>query len=129
MQRAEAQASRVWPLEAGGSMQRSCTMKTSRRNGLSRRNVIKGAIAITGVASLQGAAPVGAQPAAATRRDIVSFAQKKSRLAKFEAAVKEMKARSRTNANDPKDGSFTPRRTPTSARCRIPRLTRFTLFL
>jgi len=77
-------------------------MKTSRRNGLSRRNVIKGAIAIAGVASLQGAAPVGAQPAAATRRDIVSFAQKASRLAKFEAAVKEMKARSRTNANDPK---------------------------
>src|ERR1700674_2600776 len=52
-----------------------------RRNGLSRRNVIQEAIAITAVASLQGAAPVGAQPAAATRRDIVSFAQKKSRLA------------------------------------------------
>lgn len=77
-------------------------MKPSHSNGLSRRSLIQGAIGIAGVATLEGATPGAAQPTAPVRRDIVAFAQNASRLAKFEAAVKEMKDRSRRNSRDPK---------------------------
>src|SRR5712692_686256 len=72
----------------------------------SRRSIIKGAAGLAGAATIGTAAPfvVSGQPAAnvPVRQDIVEFAKDASRLAKFEAAIKEMQDRSKANPNDPR---------------------------
>jgi len=64
---------------------------------ISRRSLIVGATGVAGAASIGSLAPLTtfAQPAAAAvRQDIVNFAKDATKLAKFEAAVKEMQNRS-----------------------------------
>jgi len=72
---------------------------------ISRRSLIVGATGVAGAASIGSLAPLTtfAQPAAAAvRQDIVNFAKDATKLAKFEAAVKEMQNRSKLKPNDPK---------------------------
>lgn len=81
--------------------------KSTTDDGVSRRSMLKGAAGIAGAAGLGAAVPLVAMGAPApvalrTRMDITAFAKNAARLAKFEAAVKEMQDRSKTNANDPK---------------------------
>lgn len=78
-------------------------------DGVSRRSMLKGAASVAGAAGLGAAvplvaisAPAPAPVATRTRMDITQFAKNATRLAKFEAAVKEMQDRSKTNPNDPK---------------------------
>jgi hypothetical protein len=68
----------------------------------SRRFVVKGGAALLGVSALGLASRSGLAQTPRTRMDIVSFAKDAGRLAKFEAAVKEMQDRSASNPNDPK---------------------------
>ncbi len=71
-------------------------------DGVSRRGVLKSA---AGIAGLGATAPLMALAATAptrTRMDITQFAKDAKRLAKFEAAVKEMQDRSKSNPSDPK---------------------------
>jgi hypothetical protein len=68
----------------------------------SRRSVVKGGAVLLGVSALGLAAGSGLAQGTRTRMDIVTFAKDASRLAKFEAAVKEMQDRSIANPNDPK---------------------------
>jgi hypothetical protein len=73
--------------------------------GVSRRGLLKGAAGLAGVAGIGTAVPlvaIGAPAPVATRMDITAFAKNAGRLAKFEAAVKEMQDRSKTNPADPK---------------------------
>jgi hypothetical protein len=86
-------------------MNRSHPGHPSNGPDLSRRAIIKGAIGVTGASTLGTAVPFGAfgeSAAIPVRQDIAAFAQNSSRLASFEAAVKEMKDRSRVNPDDPK---------------------------
>ena len=76
-------------------------------DGVSRRVLLKGAAGVAGVAGLGAAVPLVALAAPApvamrTRMDITKFAANAARLAKFEAALKEMQDRSKSNPNDPK---------------------------
>lgn len=76
-------------------------------DGVSRRVLLKGAASAAGAAGIGAAVPLIALGAPApvamrTRMDITAFAKNASRLAKFEAAVKEMQDRSKTNPSDPK---------------------------
>jgi hypothetical protein len=68
----------------------------------SRRSVVKGGAALLGVSALGLASRSGLAQAPRTRMDIVSFAKDAGRLAKFEAAMKEMQDRSASNPDDPK---------------------------
>jgi hypothetical protein len=68
----------------------------------SRRLFIGGTTAVAGVAALGLTSPSVFGQVLRTRMDIVTFAQDATRLANFEAAVKEMKDRSVIDANDPK---------------------------
>jgi polyphenol oxidase len=85
-------------------MTSSAPTSSPHQGGLSRRTVIKGAAGLAGAASVGAAVPLalGAPAALPVRQDITLFAQNAARLAKFEAAVKEMKARSKTDPDDPK---------------------------
>jgi Common central domain of tyrosinase/Polyphenol oxidase middle domain len=78
----------------------------SRANSLpfasSRRTFVAGTTALVGAAALGVTAPSVFGQTIRTRMDIVTFAQDAARLAKFEAAMKEMQDRSAANPNDPK---------------------------
>jgi hypothetical protein len=67
-----------------------------------RRVFVGGATAVAGAAALGLASPSVFGQTTRTRMDIVAFAQDATRLAKFEAAVKEMQDRSAANPDDPK---------------------------
>jgi hypothetical protein len=70
---------------------------------ISRRSLIVGATGVAGAASIGAMTPLTAfGQTAAVRQDIVEFAKNAARLAKFEAAVKEMQDRSRMDGSDPK---------------------------
>jgi len=72
---------------------------------VSRRTLLKRAARVAGAAGVGAGVPLIAMSAAApvtTRMDITQFAKNASRLAKFEAAVKEMQGRSKADPNDPK---------------------------
>ena len=80
-------------------------MNASNEDTVSRRVLLKGAAGVAGAAGLGAAGPLvafGAPAPLATRMDVTKFAANAARLAKFEAAVKDMKARSKTDPNDPK---------------------------
>lgn len=82
----------------------STTSNKSERP-ISRRTALKITASAAGAAGLGAAIPlvaVGAPAATRVRMDITAFAKNAARLAKFEAAVKEMQDRSKTNVNDPK---------------------------
>jgi hypothetical protein len=86
-------------------MNRNRAPYRSNKPDLSRRAVVKGAVGLAGASTLGAALPFGALGEGApvpVRQDITAFAQNASRLATFEAAVKEMKDRSRVNPDDPK---------------------------
>jgi hypothetical protein len=70
---------------------------------LSRRSIVKGSIALAGVSALGLATrSVHSQTGAPrVRMDIATFAQDASRLARFEAAVKQMQDASARNPDDP----------------------------
>jgi hypothetical protein len=68
----------------------------------SRRTFVAGTTAVAGAAAVGLASPSLFGQTTRTRMDIVTFARDAARLAKFEAAVKEMQDRSAANANDPK---------------------------
>src|SRR5258708_7250059 len=71
--------------------------------GLSRRAVIGGSVGLVSVATFRGLAPSAAfGQSSRIRYDIVTFAQDATRLAKFEAAVKQMQDASTASASDPK---------------------------
>jgi hypothetical protein len=68
----------------------------------SRRSFVGGTTVIAGAAALGLASPSVFGQTPRIRMDIVTFAQDATRLANFEAAVKEMKDRSAADENDPK---------------------------
>jgi polyphenol oxidase len=72
----------------------------------SRRSIIKGAAGLAGVATIGTVAPLSVYGESAVntavRQDVIEFAKDAARLAKFEAAIKEMQDRSKANPNDPK---------------------------
>ena len=71
-------------------------------NTTSRRAFVGGTTALAGAAALGIASRGSVAQATRTRMDIATFAQDATRLAKFEAAVKEMQDRSAANPDDPK---------------------------
>ena len=78
---------------------------TSSMNSISRRAVLQATASAAGAAGLGATIPLvamGAPTPTTLRQDIVNFAKDAARLAKFEAAVKEMQDRSKANPNDPK---------------------------
>lgn len=68
----------------------------------SRRTFVAGTTALVGAAALGVASTSAFGQTLRTRMDIDTFAQDAARLAKFEAALKEMQDRSAANPNDPK---------------------------
>jgi hypothetical protein len=76
------------------------------RHSLSRRAVVAGlgmGTTAAGFGTMTLTSKTGAQPAGVpVRRDITRFAQDTARLAKFEAAIKEMQDRSVRDPTDPK---------------------------
>ena len=69
----------------------------------SRRSIVKGSVALAGVSAL-GLATRSVHSQTTTprvRMDIATFAQDATRLARFEAAVKQMQDASASNADDP----------------------------
>lgn len=77
----------------------------SETSDISRRGVIKGTIGLAGTAAIGAAIPLSVYGESAklpVRQDVVAFAADTDRLARFEAAVKEMKERSRKDPNDPR---------------------------
>ena len=70
--------------------------------GISRRSVVKGSVALAGLSVLGlSARSVHSQTAPRVRMDIATFAQDANRLARFEAAMKQMQDKSASNPNDP----------------------------
>lgn len=68
----------------------------------SRRAFVAGTTAVVGATALGVGLPSVLGQTMRTRMDIAAFGQDVTRLAKFEAAVKEMQERSIANPNDPK---------------------------
>jgi polyphenol oxidase len=69
---------------------------------ISRRSIVKGSAALAGVSALGLATrSVHSQTAPRVRMDIVTFAEDANRLARFEAAVKQMQDASASNPDDP----------------------------
>src|ERR1700742_4612300 len=72
---------------------------------ISRRSIVKGSVALAGVSALGLATrSVHSQTgggAPRVRMDIATFAQDASRLARFEAAMKQMQDASASNPDDP----------------------------
>jgi polyphenol oxidase len=69
---------------------------------ISRRSIVKGSVALAGVSALGLATrSVHSQTAPRVRMDIATFAQDANRLARFEAAVKQMQDASAANPDDP----------------------------
>jgi len=75
-------------------------MFSHAHNSFSRRSIVKGSVALAGVSVLGLATrSVHSQTAAPrVRMDIATFAQDTSRLARFEAAVKQMQDASAGNS-------------------------------
>jgi tyrosinase-like protein len=69
---------------------------------ISRRSIVKGSVALAGLSALGLATrSVHSQTAPRVRMDVATFAQDASRLARFEAAMKQMQDASARNPNDP----------------------------
>jgi hypothetical protein len=68
----------------------------------SRRSIVKGSVALAGVSALGLATrSVHSQTAPRVRMDVATFAQDASRVARFEAAVKQMQDASASNPGNP----------------------------